>query len=141
MEGAKQWDVRLGVAIQVGVCRRKSNGGQPQRVRQSDSPAKMDSNFRGIDRPEKARYLYRFMATLHSNGNRVWIDAHRLHCGCRADQYASPADEYTIAHFDIYSGAADLYIGRHPSAADGNDHANASLIQMRRRNVRVALSK
>ena len=128
MEGAKQRDVRLGVAVQVGVCRRQSNGGQPQRVGQSDSPAKVDATFRRVDRPEKARHIYRLMATLDSNGNRVWIDAHRLYCGCRADQYASPADEYvspaneyTTTHFDIYSGAADCHIHRHPSA-NGNCH-------------------
>ena len=71
------------------------------------------------------------MATLNSIGDCVWIDAHCLHCGCRADQHASPADEYTASYFDIYPniyiGAANNHIHTHTNsgAADGNNHTNA----------------
>ena len=69
------------------------------------------------------------MATLNPNRDCVWVDAYRLDCGCRADQHASPADEYTVSHFDIYFNiyiaAADVHIHRDPGSANGNNHANA----------------
>jgi hypothetical protein len=118
--GTCDWALQFRLVFAGG----EPNGRQPQRVGEGDRSAKMDSTLCRAGRPEKARRVYRIMATLHPNRDRVWIDAHCLHCGCRADQHASPADEYTASHFDIYSGAADIHVHRDPDSANGNNHAN-----------------